>query len=140
MSADSQWSVQQMIYDRLRLDSSFTELLSAGAESIFDHVPVNAAMPCCVIAEMSAESFDTQTKTGFRILCAIETYSRMPGSQELKKLSARIYDLLHFADLSTAEHEIILCRLKSTRSEVLQAGQLRKNRQIFEIITEPKSP
>jgi|AntRauTorcE11897_2_1112592.scaffolds.fasta_scaffold01057_7 hypothetical protein len=138
MSADSQWPVQRAIYDRLRLDTGLTAMLAEGPAGIFDYIPANSPSPYCVIADMSASAFDTQTRTGLRILCAVETYSRMPGSQEIKTLTAKIHERLHHADLETEDHDIILCQLVSAKFESLAGGQIRKSRQIFEIITEPK--
>ncbi|MGM0423072.1 MAG: DUF3168 domain-containing protein [Pseudomonadota bacterium] len=138
MSADSQWAVQRAIYDQLRQDTGLTAMLAAGSDGIFDYVPANAPGPYCVIADMTASGFETQTRPGMRILCAVESYSRMPGSQEIKNLTAKIYDRLHHADLESEDHDIVLCQQVSARVENLAGGRMRKCRQVFEIITEPK--
>ncbi|MBL1148201.1 MAG: DUF3168 domain-containing protein [Pseudomonadota bacterium] len=138
MTADSQWAVQSALYDSLCGDSQLISLLKNGAESIFDAVPDDAALPCLVMAGMRTEAFETQAGGGMKILLSLESYSRYRGMRELKMIMQAVYDHLHGKDdLLVAGHHVIDCRFLSSRTLMDEDGLTRRAVQNFEILTEP---
>lgn len=138
MTADSQWAVQAAVYGSLCADNQLTVLLKNGAESIFDAVPEDAALPCLVMAGMRAEAFDTQEGRGLKIVMSFESYSRYRGMREVKNIMQAVYDHLHGKrDLAVAGHHIVDCRFLSSRTVMETDGLMRRGVQNFEILTEP---
>lgn len=137
MPQDSAWAVQAAVYSRLCADSGVTGLLAAGSNSVFDHVPQGSAFPYIALGDMGCKPLETQTGAGNDIIFDIHCYSRGLGMKQTREILAAVAACLHEAAFTVTDHMLVLCRLVSQETRLMEDGETRHGLQRFRIITEP---
>lgn len=88
-----QIDIQRMIY---------TALNGVISVPVFDDVPQDRkAFPYVVIGDTTFTESSSDLRSGFDVSATIHTWSRYPGSLEVKQVQAEIYNALHREPLDT---------------------------------------
>lgn len=130
------WDLQKAIYAALTAASPLTSLLAAGSSSIYDHVPAQSAYPYVVIGDMTASPHAAVGMEGRDALCDILVFSRAAGYREVKVIMAATAAALDDATLVLDGHDVVLCRLTASEVAPEDAGDIRRGRLRFRVITE----
>ena len=98
--SDHSFELQKTIFTTLNGDNTITSTFSA---TVHDHVPQGTSFPYIVIGEetMTDES-SAKTLDFNNFTLTIHIFSRNRGRKEAKQIMARIYELLHTANLSVS--------------------------------------
>lgn len=94
------------IYTTLSGDGTLMALI----DDVYDGVPDNAALPYIRIGEFASTPFDDKTTDGTDILITLHAFSHSRDKETLHDITARVYNLLHDADLSVTGQELVLLR------------------------------
>jgi Protein of unknown function (DUF3168) len=82
-----------------------TALTTAGL-TVYDFAPQaadgasTASFPYVEIGHIIASEWDTDTETGFDVICRVHTYSRTSSTLECRTVQGAIYAALHRAELA----------------------------------------
>ena len=97
---DHSFELQKTIFAKLNTDSNIKNTLSA---TVHDHVPSGTVFPYIVIGEETMTDESSTKDIDFNnFTLTIHTFSRNRGRKEAKQIMARIYELLHTANLSVS--------------------------------------
>jgi len=135
MSADSQWPLQQAVYNALVSDAALQGLLGNPAR-VFDHAPQGSAFPYLVIGQVSATPFDTKTESGLDQSLTLHTWSRHRGLKETKDIMAAVADALDGQSLTVSGHALVLLRFEFAATVVDDDGLTRHGVQRFRALTQ----
>lgn len=136
MGADSQLDVQKAIWEVLCADQDIVNILAAGAEGIYDHVPKNSVFPYIVLGEVRALPFDSMLAKGMEQVITLRIFSHYKGMKEVKEIMSAIHAALHDADIQIANQNLVLLRLESCETRLDSGGLARQGVMRFRIITE----
>jgi hypothetical protein len=96
--SDHSFELQKTIFSTLNSDSTITSTFSA---TVHDHVPQGTAFPYIVIGEETMTDDSSSKDIDFNeFTLVIHTFSLNRGRKEAKNIMARVYALLHNANLS----------------------------------------
>jgi Protein of unknown function (DUF3168) len=148
MTADSQWAMQQAVYDALRDDTVLQTLTGEVPARIYDDVPDELwaspepggdFLPYVVIGLATAREFDTKTEDGCDQTLMIHTWSRYQGLMETKQIMAAIVDALDQQSLSVTGHDLVQLRFELSETFLEEDGVTRHGLQRFRAYTEASS-
>lgn len=139
MSNDTFWRVQTALYSHLTQNSALCALLAAGAGSIYDDVPRDAAFPYIVIGAMQAQPAHTQQHSGYDVTVTLHCYSRGEGQREVKNILFALGQAMQNGDISPAEHHVALCTEISSACAIEADGETRHGRAEYRLTVEPVS-
>lgn len=142
MTVDSQWALQQAVYDRLGSDATLQGWLGDPAR-VFDHVPAEAALPYVVIDAIVAMPFDSKTTQGMSHALSLHVWDGdggaapgYRGAGRLRQIMARIVVLLDRADLPLAGHTLVLIVFEGSRTLTDSSGLRREGTLDFRVLIE----
>ena len=98
--------LQKAIYDTLTADAALMTLVTG----VFDHVPGGTNLPYVVIGEATAADWSTKDMDGQRHTVSLHVWAQGRGQAETKTIMARIYGLLHRAELTLENETLVLFR------------------------------
>ena len=145
MTADSQWPLQQAVYDALSGDAVLQGLTGQVPARVFDHVPQEtwrtpdssgAFPPYVVIGLSTVREFDSKTEDGCDQTLTIHTWSRHRGFKEAKQIMSAVVDVLDRGALTVAGHALIQLRFEFSDSFLEEDGMTRHGVQRFRALTE----
>ena len=145
MTADSQWPLQQAVYDALSGDSVLQGLTGQVPARVFDHVPQDlwAAPdsdgnypPYVVIGQSKTQDFDSKTSNGCEQVLTIHSWSRHHGFKKTKEIMAAVVDALDRQSLIVAGHDLIQIRFEFSDTFLEEDGVTRHGLQRFRALTE----
>lgn len=136
MTLDSQWPVQQAVYQALRASAGLVALLAKGADSIFDDVPQNEPEPYVTIGPLTGAPWDTKTEDGMEQTLQIGSWSVEPGFRELKLIQAEITAALDRQPLVVAGHQHVYTVMEFSETFRDPDGVTRQGTQRFRIWTD----
>ena len=148
MTADSQWPMQQAVFDALRGDAVLQGLTGQVPARVFDHVPQDlwrapdasgGFPPYVVIGLSTVREFDSKTENGCDQTLTIHTWSRYRGFQETKEIMAAIVDALDQQGLSVVGHDLVQLRFEFSDTFLEEDGLTRHGVQRFRALTEANS-
>lgn len=137
MSSETFWHLQSALYAKLTENSPLCALLAAGAGSVYDSVPPDAAFPYIVIGAMQSAPEDTQTTEAHDIRLTLHIYSREDGQREAKRIMAACADALEDGALNVAGHVVVLCRQTGTVCGLAADGRTRHAQMEYRLMVEP---
>lgn len=137
MSLETFWHLQAALHSRLSSHAPLAALLAAGANSIFDHVPVDSAFPYIALGEMEARPANTQGENGYEVDMTLHCYSRSAGMREIKKIMAATSDALLSGSINVAGHVMVLCQERQSAARLENDGETRHGQQTFRLVVEP---
>ncbi len=132
MTSDSIWQLQKSVYNTLNNDSTLTAMVSG----IFDYVKEDTAFPYIVLGDVKSSDLSTKTTNGTQIDLTIEAYCRDRGSKTCLEIMSRINELLHNANLTLVNHNLIYIRFDSSEVVQQQDGLTYRGTALFRAITE----
>lgn len=138
MANNSQWILQQALYDKLINTPALTALLPNGVDDIFDHVPEDKPAPYCLFRITGAQKIGTKIYDALEISCLIETYDRGRSVKNLHAIAAEIKTALDGATFDLTGYSVVDCRFERDSMQIYEGGLFRKTSQIFKIIIEPE--
>lgn len=100
------FELQTSIYNALANDSA----LSAIITGVYDDVPEGTAYPYVVIGEDTAINAGTKSLDGLEYTLTLHVWSQYRGRKEVKEIMARMYEVLHDADLSITNSVLVNIR------------------------------
>lgn len=139
MLNDTFWRVQTALYAHLTQNTPLCALLAAGAESIYDDVPRDAAFPYIVMGAMQARPDNTQQHSGYDMTIALHCYSRGEGQREVKNILGAISRAMQNGDITPTGHSVVLCTEISSACAIENDGETRHGRAEYRLIVEPLS-
>ena len=148
MTADSQWPLQQAVFDALSGDATLQSLTGQVPARVFDHVPQDlwrtpdasgGFPPYVVIGLSTARAFDSKTEDGCDQTLTIHIWSRHRGLKETKQIMAAIVEALDRQALSVSGHDLIQLRFEFSDSFLEEDGLTRHGVQRFRALNEANS-
>lgn len=136
MTADSQLAVQAAIVAALKASSAVTDLLAAGAASVYDHVPEDAGFPFVTVGESAARPFDGKGEDGMDQQVTIHCWSRQRGMKEAKAIMAAVVAALDRQSLALSGHSLVDIAFLFSDSLLDPDGLTRHGVQRFRVLTQ----
>lgn len=130
--------IQNAVFDALSGDSTLAALVSG----IYDNVPqaddsgASAAFPYVVVGDDLITEWDTDTELGADATITIHVWSRYRGRKEVKDIQARIYEILHRANITITGYNLVGVDWLQSQSFMDTDGQTRHGVQTFRITIE----
>lgn len=112
--ADHSFALQTAIYTALSSDTALSNMITG----VYDDVPEGTAYPYVVIGEDTAINNGTKTLDGLQYTVTLHAWSQYRGRKEVKEIMARVYEILHNADLSVNNASLVNIRQEFTDSVV----------------------
>jgi hypothetical protein len=137
MSSDTFWHLQAALHAHLAQNTALCALLAAGADSIYDAVPRDAAFPYIVIGAMQARPEDTQDHKAYDVTLNLHCYSRSEGQREVKRILCALSAALQNGAINVAGHLLVLCREASSAAALEADGETRHGIARYRLIVEP---
>jgi len=137
MSSDTFWHLQTALHAHLAENAPLCTLLAAGADSIYDAVPRDAAFPYIVIGAMQARPEDTQTHKAYDVALTLHCYSRGEGQREVKRLLSALSAAMQNGAINVAGHLLVLCRETASAAAIEPDGETRHGQAQYRLIVEP---
>jgi Protein of unknown function (DUF3168) len=146
MSVDSQWALQQAVYQALVGDLVLQAWLGTPPR-VYDQVPGDAAYPYVVIGEISGRPFDSKTSQGMSLTLTLHVWDGADqasgaaapgyrGAGRLRQIMARLLALLDRAALDVVGHALVQLRFERSESLPDADGLLRHGQQRFTALIE----
>lgn len=137
MTADSQWPVQQAVYDALRADATLRTLISNPVRVFSVTAPQDTDYPYIVIGDGSGSPFDTKTTNGMELIFNVHTWSRYRGAKQPLEIMDAINDAIDEQDLAISGHTLVVLRFDSSVGPMPDPdGHTLHGVQRFRVITE----
>jgi len=131
MTVDSQWALQQAVFDRLSGDATLKTWVGDPAR-VFDHTPSAAPYPYVVIGAIAGTPFDSKTSQGMTQSLSLHVWDGEDGASpgylgagRLRQIMARIVALLDRAALVLPGHTLVLITFEGSQT-LTDAGGLRR--------------
>ncbi|MFN7115017.1 MAG: DUF3168 domain-containing protein [Alphaproteobacteria bacterium] len=137
MSSDTFWHLQAALHTHLAQNTALCALLAAGAGSLYDAVPRDAAFPYIVIGAMQARPEDTQTHKAYDVSLRLHCYSRGEGQREVKRILSALSDAMQNGAINIAGHLLVLCRETGSAAVIETDGETRHATADYRLIVEP---
>ncbi|MEO3387844.1 DUF3168 domain-containing protein [Mesorhizobium sp. CAU 1741] len=100
--------LQKAVYATLSADAGLIALI--GADRIHDHAPAHLAFPYVTFGRSTVSDWATSTEDGSEHIFTVHVWSNARGKSQALEIMAIIGGLLHDAELSVAEHNLINLR------------------------------
>lgn len=137
MTADSQWPVQQAVYDAIRADATLRTLISNPVRVYSMQAPQETDYPYITIGDGNGSSFDTKTTDGMELVFNVHTWSRYRGAKQALEIMGAINDAIDEQSLTIAGHSLIVLRFDASVGPMLDPdGHTLHGVQRFRVITE----
>ncbi len=100
--------LQKAIYAALSSSAALTGAL--GADRIHDHAPAHLAFPYVTFGRSTMTEWATSTEDGHEHIFTVHVWSNARGKSQALGIMAIIRAILHDAELSVADHDLVNLR------------------------------
>ncbi len=135
MPQNASWALQKAIFQTLEADAALTALLGAG--KIFDDVPQGAAFPYLTIGQSTARDWSTSSEAGFEHNLTLHVWSKSHGRKQVQETLGAIHDVLHDANLTLEDHNLINLRHNYTEIRRTPDGKAYHGLTRYRAVSEP---
>ncbi len=137
MTADSQWPVQQAVYDAILADATIRTLVSNPVRAFSIQAPQGTDYPYITIGDGDGASFDTKSTDGMELVFRVHTWSRYRGAKQALEIMDAINDAIDEQSLTITGHSLVVLRFENSVGPLLDPdGFTLHGIQRFRAITE----